>query len=230
MRLPWRLAAIALVAAAAGCASQPPAAPANAVDYDYRLKHPIVVEPTTAVLHLAAVNGALSADDGPRLDTFAGRFIGRGKGALEVSVGAASPYDRPARLLGEAIVQRLLGDGMRVGEVRAQLVMDDPALQPGMALLRFATTTARLPDCYDWSEGERNAPYANFGCAVQHNIGAMVANPQDMIEAEPVGPAAATRVGDGIDKFNQGQATWSVPLPMPASSQPSAGSGGSGGQ
>ena len=51
-------------------------------------------------------------------------------------------------------------------------------------IVSFARHFASTPECGDWSrsitETGYNEPHANFGCAQQHNIAALVANPQDI--------------------------------------------------
>ena len=222
----WRILSAALIILGlGGCGlAGPSAAPDTAGDYDYRQKHPIVVEPRIAILQMSG-GPTLSADDLRRLDGFADEFLRRGGGVLEISVKAAGADDAAARSYGQALANRLLDAGLKTRELRLQLVVDEPAMAAGSAFLRFGTSTARGPECYDWSEGERNAPHPNFGCSVQHNMGAMVANPRDLVEREATAPTMGARGGDAIDKLNQGQPTWSSPLPWSASSQPSSSGG-----
>ena len=56
----------------------------------------------------------------------------------------------------------------------------DPPIR--VSYLRYV---AQPPQCGDWSTNlayePMNLPYPNFGCAGQHNFGAMVANPADLL-------------------------------------------------
>jgi pilus assembly protein CpaD len=51
-------------------------------------------------------------------------------------------------------------------------------------VVSFARHFASSPECGDWSqpinESGFNEPYPNFGCAQQHNIAALVADPRDI--------------------------------------------------
>jgi pilus assembly protein CpaD len=195
-------------------------------DNDYQLKHPIVVEPATATLHLQAdASRALSNSDRRRLHDFAGAFIRRGGGALAVSVGAAGEEDDEARAYAQDIARSLLDEGVRMGEIKLQLVIADPATTPGRALLQFATSVVNLPPCRDWSDSVTNAPYSDFGCTVQRNMGAMMADPRDLEQARDFGSTHSVTGDAAIDKMNRGEATWSVPLPVSATPQGSGGSG-----
>ncbi|HLN25179.1 MAG TPA: CpaD family pilus assembly lipoprotein, partial [Patescibacteria group bacterium] len=213
--LPRRLltiSAAALALSVAACAS-PLDHPA---DYDYREKHALVVEPTVAVMQLTAADGVLAAEDRGRLIEFASDFMRRGDAVVEISVGAGHADEVAPRILGQAIAATLAQAGLKVAEMRLQLVLDEPAIAPGGAFLSFKTTTVRLPDCYDWSDGPRNAPSANFGCSMQRNFGAMVANPRDLLQERASDGASGARMGDVVDKYGQGTGTWTAPLPITA--------------
>ena len=49
-------------------------------------------------------------------------------------------------------------------------------------------STASVPGCPDWSANneanEYNATYPGYGCAVNGNLAAMVANPEDLISGQ----------------------------------------------
>ena len=64
-------------------------------------------------------------------------------------------------------------------------------------VVSFARHFASSPECGDWSqsitETGHNEPYANFGCAQQHNIAALVADPQDIKVPRVSTPSDAMR-------------------------------------
>ncbi|TAD72773.1 MAG: pilus assembly protein CpaD [Sphingomonadales bacterium] len=61
-------------------------------------------------------------------------------------------------------------------------------LQPGQARVVITRTTASVPGCPDWSAKSdmnfNNGTSPNFGCAINSNLAAMVADPQDLIEGK----------------------------------------------
>ena len=61
-------------------------------------------------------------------------------------------------------------------------------LQPGQARVVITRSTASVPGCPDWSTASdanyNNATSPGYGCAVNSNIAAMVANPQDLLEGQ----------------------------------------------
>ena len=62
------------------------------------------------------------------------------------------------------------------------------AVQPGQARVVITRSTASVPGCPDWSASSdmnyTNATYPGYGCAVNGNLAAMVANPEDLITGQ----------------------------------------------
>ena len=61
-------------------------------------------------------------------------------------------------------------------------------VEPGFARVVLTRSTAEVPGCPDWSAKSdmnyNNGTYPNYGCAVNSNLAAMVANPEDLIEGQ----------------------------------------------
>lgn len=59
---------------------------------------------------------------------------------------------------------------------------------PGAARVVVTRSTASVPGCPDWSEKSdanyNNATRAGYGCAINGNLAAMVANPEDLISGQ----------------------------------------------
>jgi pilus assembly protein CpaD len=92
-------------------------------------------------------------------------------------------------------------------------------------VVSFVSTVAVTEECGSWNNlayQPDNAPFDNFGCAHQHNIAAMVANPQDLVVPQPMTPPDAGKLSKAMDKY-RGYA------PSMTSSGSSSGSSSSGG-
>ena len=80
-----------------------------------------------------------------------------------------------------------------------------------MVTLSFLRKVAVTTECGDWSENlagsQYNEPYPNQGCALQQNIAAMVANPEDFETPHPMAPATAASRSAAMVKYNKGEAT-----------------------
>lgn len=61
-------------------------------------------------------------------------------------------------------------------------------LKPGEARVVITRSTAEVPGCPDWSKQSDmnylNATSPGYGCAVNSNLAAMVANPEDLLEGQ----------------------------------------------
>lgn len=61
-------------------------------------------------------------------------------------------------------------------------------VEPGAARIVITRSTASVPGCPDWEEKSdanfNNATHAGYGCAVNGNLAAMVANPEDLITGQ----------------------------------------------
>lgn len=70
-----------------------------------------------------------------------------------------------------------------------------PGPSRGSLHLSYIRSFAVSEECGDWSTDltntSRNEPYPNFGCSIQNNIAAVVANPDDFVVPEPSAPAMA---------------------------------------
>lgn len=73
------------------------------------------------------------------------------------------------------------------------------AVQPGSVRVIVSRSTASVPGCPNWTDGwevgNRNTTASNYGCAVNSNLAAMIADPDDLVlgqRSERGGDAAAT--------------------------------------
>jgi pilus assembly protein CpaD len=105
---------------------------------------------------------------------------------IAIADPAASPVTRRTV---EALASRY---GLVV-EAQAPLTVGD--VQPGTARVIVSRSTASVPGCPDWSNksdaNPNNGLSSNFGCAINSNLAAMVANPEDLLHgAQDTGSTA----------------------------------------
>ncbi|SHN56435.1 CpaD family pilus assembly protein [Erythrobacter sanguineus] len=100
-------------------------------------------------------------------------------------------------------------------------------LQPGQARVVITRSSASVPGCPDWSAGSdmnySNGTSPNHGCAVNSNLAAMIADPQDLLEGKK---------GSGetvIATSNKAIATYRETPPSGAAGLMDATAGGGGG-
>ena len=128
----------------------------------------------------AGPDGGLTATEAHRLeDWFASIGLGYGD---QVAIVADS-YSNPT--LSENIADVVARHGMLVGEDSSAAAGVAPA---GSIRLVVRRATASVPGCPDWSsKAETNLNLgsgSNFGCGVNGNFAAMVANPDDLVRGQ----------------------------------------------
>ena len=188
-RLPFFL--LAASALAAGCApvTQELAAKHNPTVYSV---HQPIVQRTDYVLDLASSGGALAPSEGGRLrGWFEGLQLGYGD---VVSIDQGGGYIDPAARAEIADIAGSYGLLMSNGAP-----VTAGAVQPGAVRVVVSRMRAGVPGCPDWSyaalPGVPITTDTNYGCAVNSNIAAMVANPGDLVLGQAgstTGDASAT--------------------------------------
>lgn len=179
---------IALVASA--LASPALAKPKNDAARGLAAVNVPVVTRSDYAFDAAAPDGSLPSSEMARLDAWlSGLNLGYGDRVyVDGPAGAGARYD-VARVVGQYGL--LLSDGAPVTQ---------GAVAPGTVRVVVSRSRASVPGCPDWSERAQpnygNYTMSNFGCAVNGNMAAMIADPQDFVwgrEAGTTDSYAATR-------------------------------------
>ena len=184
----------------------------TAVIADPLARHPIVVSDQAEQLDIEAPAGTVSLAPQQRSDVyhFVADFKSGGNGRLLVSAPSGSKNEIAAmNMLGEirAIIRR--------SGVHPQAVDYHPYRAGGRRNAPIQITYRRYhaqgPDCGDWStnlaDDPQNLPYPNLGCATQHNLAAVVANPRDFLEPRGMTPRSSERRDVVWDKYIKGEPT-----------------------
>lgn len=178
-----KLIAVLLVSAVAGCATPG----ANTADRGVEAVNQPVLARSTYAIDLAAPGGLLPPAEVARLDSWF-QSLGLGYGD---SIYVDGAYGETARAQVADIAGRY---GMMV---LAAAPVTAGAVPPDMVRVVVSRTRAEVPGCPNWSVPSQpnleNRSMSNFGCAVNSNIAAMVANPEDLFhgrDGSGVGDAA----------------------------------------
>jgi len=142
------------------------------------IKQP-VIERSNFVLDLNTGAGGLTIPEQARLeDWFETIDVSYGdRIAIDDPIDNAATRDAIAEIAGRYGL--LVSDGAPVTQGQ---------LRPGTARVVVTRSTAEVPGCPDWHGSGAynfdNATHDGFGCAVNSNIAAMVANPEDLIHGQ----------------------------------------------
>jgi pilus assembly protein CpaD len=174
-----------------------------------------VVSRSDFTFDVAAPGGQLPPSEAGRLDAW---FRG-----LQLGYGDNIYLDGPMAPSVRHDVGRVAGQyGMLVAPAGAPVTVG--AIPDGAVRVIVSRTRASVPGCPNWSEPAQpnfqNRSMSTFGCAVNGNIAAMIANPEDLIHGrEPTGvtdPAAATRA---IEMYRTKPPTGTGGLPVVTTSK-----------
>lgn len=203
MRDGIRFAAIIAVLLAGSCAA--PMNDGQGLSSDGAANHPIRVEPhfSSIKLNFSAPEAGLLPDDTAKFDAFVGDYLSRGSGSISVSAPQGADTAVTLAYFGKRLFE--------MGVPRSRILVgthmgSDPRIEIG-----FIAYTAKTDPCGDWSTNlgvtydNRSAP--NFGCAVQQNIAAQLADPRDLIEMRPSDPSDAARRAVVLDNYEKGKIT-----------------------
>jgi len=199
-----RMACLLAVMLAGSCASP---SEQKMVPQDGAVNHPITVEPSFRSLKLA-YDGRLSSDDVASLSAFVDDYLARGNGAISITAPAGPNTQRTITALGEQLAN--------LGVPRSRILVgtQDDAASDGRVEFGYISYQANSGACGDWStqaaDTADNAPMPNFGCAVQHDIAAQVADPRDLAQSRGLAPSDAARRMQVLNKYELGQSSATI--------------------
>lgn len=162
----------------------------------YSVKQP-VVERTNFTLDVQTNRGGLPISEQQRVD---GWFE-----TMDLAYGDRVSIDDPTN---NPALRTAVGDlagryGLLVSEAAPTTT---GFIEPGQARIVITRSSASVPGCPDWSAKSdmnyNNATSPGYGCAVNSNIAAMVADPQDLLEGkEGTGETVVATGTKAIDSY-----------------------------
>ena len=165
--------------------------------------HQPVVSRTNYTLDLATYGGGLSLPEQRRL---AGWFD-----ALDLRYGDRVSIDDPnaSGSTREYVAAKAEPKNLKVGE---DAPVTSGQVAPGNARVVVSRSVATVPHCPDWSAKSEtnllNATYSNYGCAVNSNLAAMVADPEHLLHgANGTGETVVLTSSKAIDSYREAKPT-----------------------
>ena len=175
-------------------------------------RFPLSVESARTAIELSGRDGSerLTATEIRRVDEIVTAFTAESRGQLVISIPGAAATD--ARVLGRAkqIADHARRRGLTASRILIRVDTDDQRAN-GPVVISFETLVVRVPECGDWSKESShdvtNTDHSNFGCALQHNIGLMIADPADLIAPRTVALRDTARSNIVIQQYRTGRVT-----------------------
>ena len=211
MSRPITLAAVsALAFALAGCAAQPRVLSASNNTSLYSMHQP-VVEHTNFVFDVASREDGVPAGEQARLGAWFDS-IGLSYGD---HVTIDEPHGYPSPAARRDIAKVASEHGLLIAEDGAP--MTEGAVAPGTIRVIASRATANVPGCPYWTDPGIDSPVrtgTNYGCAMNTNLAAMIANPDDLVHGrEGSGTGTAIIAGRAVRVYRENRPTGAQPLP-----------------
>ena len=177
--------------------------------HDPHYSHPTTVQQKTARLDLGPLYaGKPSPADDARINEFLAAYYGQGQAPLDVTVSGRNAEDPAAREHALQLANALMERGVNAEDINLYVEQDETA---GTAHMAFPIFVVAPEECGYWDRpmdsDYNNGISSNFGCAVQHNIDVMAANPRDLAQPQEMTPGrSGARAFYVIDKYTRGEA------------------------
>jgi pilus assembly protein CpaD len=178
-------------------------------------RHPIMVSQQPASMNVNVARGSQGLTPSQRADVvdFTSRYKAgdAGNSRLVISAPSASPNEVAAMRAVDDIRTLLLDGGFSDASIVVEAYNDERSTEPPIRI-SYMRYVAEGPECgHDWSENlantRKNMIAANQGCATQHNLAAMIANPADLLGPRNSGSRYSERRDDVFKKYTQGKST-----------------------
>jgi pilus assembly protein CpaD len=209
-----RLLAVAGFAALLGGCYQTPVAQETSYPTDVRARHPITIGQGmhTVRVFLGRNRGGLTPDQRADVLAFAQTWRRDATSGIVINVPHGGPTNRAAADSLHEIYSILAASGVPRRAIYMHRYTTSGASLVSIKL-NYTKMTAHAGPCGLWPEDlgpsdttayNENRPYWNFGCATQHNIAAMVADPADLVQPRGETPADEARRSVAIEKWQKG--------------------------
>lgn len=178
---------------------------------DYRTNHPITIQDqiSTIDIPVSVDSQRLPTDQRANVAYFAQAFLRSGTAVIAVVAPSGSPNQVAAAGIAVQVEDVLRKSGIDPHSIdyRVYRASKDERVAPvRVAFNRIGATTAPCgpwPD--DMTATKYNRHFANYGCATQQNLAALVENPLDLLYPRGMTPADAARRADVLQKYRGGE-------------------------
>jgi pilus assembly protein CpaD len=181
---------------------------------DASQRHPILVsqEPTTHAVRVRRGANGLSPAQRAELIDFAVHYrtTDAGNSRLVIAAPSGGANEVSAMYAVSEIRALLTEQGFGQAAISVEAYDAEGSSEPPIRV-SYLRYVAQPPECGDWSTNlayePMNLPYPNFGCAVQRNFGAQVANPADLLGPRSETARSSERRDQVWQKYIKGEPT-----------------------
>jgi pilus assembly protein CpaD len=156
-------------------------------------------------LPFSASDAGLMPDDAAHFSVFVAEYLSSGNGAISITAPQGSGANSAIGYFGERLAS--------LGVPRDRIMVGTrPEAGDGRVEIGYMAYAAHVEACgqdwsTNWADTWDNQSPPNFGCATQHNLAAMVADPRDLIEPRQMDASDATRRSTVTGHYEKGEVT-----------------------
>jgi pilus assembly protein CpaD len=187
----------------------------------YRERHPIAIVEKDRTLNIFVGSGRSGLTPAQRADVldFAQTWRGEGTSRFVIDQPTGASNARAAAIALREIRSILAASGVPPQAVKVQSYRVDDRNTLAVIRVNYPHIAAHAGPCGQWPDnlgpGDdpnhiENIDYWNLGCATQHNLAAMVANPTDLVQPRAETPVYAGRRNTVLEKYRKGDSTATV--------------------
>lgn len=152
-------------------------------------RYPIRVEKAPVKMGVVSASGGLKPDQVNAVIGFANEAKTAGMSGITVRYPSGSAKGRAAA---QEVAKVIAAQGVPSSMIHLSSHRGGATAPVEISFMRKVAVTK---ECGDWSRNIANnwsnEPYPNFGCSMQHNVAAMVANPEDFENPRGMSPVLA---------------------------------------
>lgn len=198
----------------AGCGTNRDSVIVGSVPDDYRTRHPIIVGEKEEVLDLpvGASDRGMTGSQVTRLDGFLQNYDPSAAPVLHIMAPVGAANELAASAAARDFAHRAKRLGVPASRIALTTYSAGPNETPPVRVT-FSGIRAYTDRCGRWPDDiantEENKQYADFGCSMQNNVAAQVANPTDLLGPRRSGEIDAENRSEVIDTYRKdGTATF----------------------
>jgi pilus assembly protein CpaD len=211
------LLVVGLAAALAGCKTADKGSVTGSIyPSDVRDRHPIVLTSAPKSIDLFPRGAtALDARQTADIRDFADEYLASGQGKVRILVPRGHGHEAAAQRTAAAARSQLAGSGVPGGAIsQGAYHVEDPSIAAPVRVVFSAFKADVAGPCGLWpqdlgsgqsTQGWRNEPFWNLGCATRANMAAQIADPVDLVRARPEGRIDTLKRQGNIEKLRQGK-------------------------
>ncbi|MCW5696041.1 MAG: CpaD family pilus assembly protein [Bauldia sp.] len=185
----------------------------GAVPDDYRVNHPITISETLATMDVPVGRETpyLARGMDENILAFAASFLNARSPEIAIVLPSGAANTHNASSIALQIESIFLGAGIPSSAISFRAYPAHPGEAQAPIRLAYVRISAETAPCGPWpddlSDDNDNRNYANFGCATQQNLAAMVSNPLDLLYPRVMTPPSAARRTGVLGAYESGADT-----------------------